>query len=201
MPNPGRKPQNVRPNTPANGAGVDRQVRKTREAIVAAFNELVLERRYQDIRVANIIGLADIGRSTFYEHFRDKDDVLRLSLGGVLTAVADAAGDGCDTTRLRDVLDHFREQRRLALGLLSGPSAHEVTAVLAGLIEERLTARIRASGVTTAIPIALVAAQAAGAMLGLVRAWLDGKHTCPSADLATAMHRLAMASTSALLES
>src|SRR5580700_10060156 len=130
MSDPRRKSQNVRPNTAANGAGVDRQVRKTREAIVAAFNELVLERRYQDIRVANIIGLADIGRSTFYEHFRDKDDVLRRSLGGILTAVADAAGDGCDTTRLRVVLDHFREQRRLALGLLSGPSAYEVTAVL-----------------------------------------------------------------------
>ena len=200
MPDSGRKSQNVRPNTPANGAGVDRQVRKTREAIVAAFNELILERRYQAIRVADIIGLADIGRSTFYEHFRDKDDVLRRSLGGILTPMADATGDACDTTRLGDALAHFCDQRRLALGLLSGPSSREVTAVLVGLIEERLTARIRASGVTTAIPTALVAAQAAGAMLGLVRVWLDGKHTCPSGDLATAMHRLAMASTSALLE-
>ena len=172
-----------------------------RQRLLDATEALIAEKGATGTTIEAIVKAAGISTVTFYEHFRDKDDVLRRSLGRVLTAVADAAGDGCDTTRLQVVLDHFREQRRLALGLLSGPSAYEVTAVLAGLIEDRLTARIRASGVTTAIPIALVAAQAAGAMLGLVRAWLDGKYTCQSADLAAAMHRLAMASTSALFES
>ncbi len=195
----GRNPRNVRPNPPARGEGADRQIRKTYGAIIAAFNELILERRYEDIRVSDIIELADVGRSTFYEHFRDKDEVLRQSLSGVLSVVASVIDDECDTSRLQFMLEHFREQRRLARGLLSGPSANEVVGVLADLIEESLAARIRKSGVKPTIPTALVAAQAAGALLGILRVWLDSEHVCSSATLAEAMHRLARASTLALL--
>ena len=64
--------------------------RDTRTAILAAFRDLVLARRYSDIRVADIVRRADAGRSTFYEHFRGKDDVLRHSLAAVLTPLAEA---------------------------------------------------------------------------------------------------------------
>src|SRR3712207_2475567 len=117
--------------------GTSRQVRRTRAALIGAFNELVVARRYADIRIADIIRRADVGRSTFYEHFRNKDAVLRQSLGPVLAVVADAVRDDCDTRRLGHVLDHFRENARLARGLLNSPSAPQV---LAGLVAERLAA-------------------------------------------------------------
>jgi AcrR family transcriptional regulator len=120
--------------------GHNRQVRKTRAALLDAFGELVLARRYPDIRIADIIRRADVGRSTFYEHFRNKDDILRQSLTGVLAHLADAVEDGCDPERLRFVLDHFRENRPAAHGMLNGPSSPQVVTVLAGLIEERLAA-------------------------------------------------------------
>jgi AcrR family transcriptional regulator len=177
----------------------NRQVRKTRTALLEAFNKLVLARRYADIRVADIIRRADVGRSTFYEHFRSKDDLLRQSLSGVLAAVADAVEDGCDLARLRWMLEHFGENSRLARGLVNGPSARQVVAVLAGLIDERLTARCRQLGRTPALPLDLVAAGAAEGLLGLVRAWLDRGASCPSATVAAAMHRSATASLRALL--
>ena len=55
----------------------NRQVRKTRAALLDAFGRLVLERGYADIRIADVIRQANVGRSTFYEHFRSKDDLLR----------------------------------------------------------------------------------------------------------------------------
>src|SRR5262249_49812541 len=159
-------------------------------AIIAAFNELLFESRYEDIRVSEIIALADVGRSTFYEHFQDKDDVLRRSLSAVLSVVAEAAEDGCDTLRLARILEHFRERGRLVRGLIHGPSFVEVMTVISGHIEEHLAARLRSSGTTPTIPTSLVAAQAAGAIFGLLRAWLDGGHDCSSEALAAAMHRL-----------
>ena len=55
---------------------MDRRQRRTRRAIYAAFEQLLLEQHYRDVTVAQIIDRADIGRSTFYAHFDTKDDLL-----------------------------------------------------------------------------------------------------------------------------
>lgn len=55
---------------------MDRRQRKTRKAIYAAFEQLLLEQHYSSITVAQIIERADIGRSTFYAHFATKDELL-----------------------------------------------------------------------------------------------------------------------------
>ena len=176
--------------------GHSRQVRKTHAALLGAFNELILERRYADIRIADIIRRADSGRSTFYEHFRNKDDILRESVSQVLTIFAEAVDDHCDRRRLQYMLEHFRENSKLARGLLNGPSSPQVVNVLASLIEERLAV---VSSLTPLIPLALVAMQAAEAQLGLIRAWLNREASCPSAAIAEAMHRSATGATRALL--
>lgn len=54
---------------------MDRRQRKTRNAIYAAFEELMAEGHYSEVTVAQIIERADIGRSTFYAHFETKDDL------------------------------------------------------------------------------------------------------------------------------
>jgi AcrR family transcriptional regulator len=66
----------------------DRRTARSRRAITSAFVALVLERRYDAIRVGDIVEKADVGRSTFYEHFRSKDDLLRQSMEGLLARIA-----------------------------------------------------------------------------------------------------------------
>ena len=56
---------------------MDRRIAKTRKAIFAAFDALIVRTDYSKISVQNIIDQADIGRSTFYEHFETKDELLR----------------------------------------------------------------------------------------------------------------------------
>ena len=56
---------------------MDRRQRKTREAIFSAFTELLSQKSYAQITVAEIIELADVGRATFYSHFETKDYLLK----------------------------------------------------------------------------------------------------------------------------
>lgn len=99
------------------------QVRKTRRALLEAFNALLLEeQRYNDVRVGEILRKSDVGRSTFYEHFRDKDDLLIQSMAGILEILASTLDEHCDLLRLEHILEHFRENIVLARGLLNGLS-------------------------------------------------------------------------------
>ncbi|WP_082393378.1 TetR/AcrR family transcriptional regulator [Nocardia arizonensis] len=71
--------------------GTDRRVRRTRALLNQALLELMLERGYERISIGDILERADIGRSTFYAHFRDKDDLLLVSSTEYLRATIMAA--------------------------------------------------------------------------------------------------------------
>ncbi len=168
-----------------------------------SFNGMVLGRSYDSIRVADIIDEAGVGRSTFYEHFRGKEALLKHAMSGLLGVLADAATDAGDGKRLAHVLEHFRENRRAARARFSGPSASQVVRWLAELIEARLSSMCRAKGVELIIPVRLAAAQAAEAQVGLIRAWLEeagpGSTRCSAATLATALQRTVNSAASSLI--
>ncbi len=54
----------------------DRRIQKTLSLLREALVSLIAEKRYDSIVVKEILDRANVGRSTFYTHFRDKDDLL-----------------------------------------------------------------------------------------------------------------------------
>ncbi len=69
----------------------DRRVQKTRRLLLQALGSLLHEKRYDTIVVQDILDRANVGRSTFYTHFRDKDDLLQIAIRDVLGATVPAA--------------------------------------------------------------------------------------------------------------
>lgn len=63
----------------------DLRVLKTRENIKTALINLLLIKDFKDITIQNIIDEALIGRSTFYDHYCDKYDLLEHLVNEVVT--------------------------------------------------------------------------------------------------------------------
>ncbi|WP_280451834.1 TetR/AcrR family transcriptional regulator [Nocardia cyriacigeorgica] len=55
--------------------------------------ELMIERGYERVTVTDVIDRADVGRSTFYAHYRDKDDLLVVSCTEFLRREIDRVRD------------------------------------------------------------------------------------------------------------
>lgn len=56
---------------------IDRRVARTRRTLHEALIRLILRKGYDALTVQEIIDEADVGRATFYAHYRGKDDLLR----------------------------------------------------------------------------------------------------------------------------
>jgi AcrR family transcriptional regulator len=159
----------------------DRRVRRTRTALRDALFDLMAEHGYEAVTVQDIINRADVGRSTFYNHYTDKDDLLRdgfADLHAIVTQPATAAtGTGHRLRFSLPLLRHVHQQRRLLQALLTGggrtPVLRQVERVLIDIVRDELTAMPGADA--ERIPIDAQARYAVGAYLALMEWWLTSQ--------------------------
>lgn len=156
---------------------LDRRSQRTRKAVFDAFTRLIFSRRYSAIRTTDLIAEAGIGRSTFYEHFRNKDDVMVWVIDPIFTPLAEAAAGRGSAPRLRFVVDHLWERRALARVMFEAPLAAKLHRKLAAMIEAGL------GECADGVPPAMAAAASAAAQLALLRIWLSGEIACDPAVL------------------
>lgn len=74
------------------GPTKDRRIQRTEALLRDALAALIREKPYDDIVVKEILARANVGRSTFYTHFRDKDDLLLSGIQGILGSARPADG-------------------------------------------------------------------------------------------------------------
>jgi AcrR family transcriptional regulator len=55
---------------------IDRRIQRTRHSLHTALLELIKEKEYDNISTEEIAERANIGRATFYKHYKDKEDLL-----------------------------------------------------------------------------------------------------------------------------
>lgn len=180
-------------------AGGDRRVRRTREALTAAFTDLALERRYQDIEINDVAKRADVGRSTLYAHFSGKDDLLAHSLDGHLSTIARCTLKSELQPDLVRVIEHFWQQRRMARAILDGAPAVAVTRLLACHLEAELLALDTVNRSKPAFPVLLASAQLASGILALLRIWLAGRAAAQPETVAKLLHSTTYAAAVAAL--
>jgi AcrR family transcriptional regulator len=168
--------------------GQDRRVKRTRSAIVSAFNRLILERGYDALTPGDVAAAADVGRSTFYEHFRGLDGLLAEALARVLAPLADNCFEREPTAAARQAVAHLWENRRTARALLSGTAQAIVQRSLAEYFVALLRRGTADLAARPMLEPELMAQQLAAGQLAILAAWLSGRSAHTSVEIADAMH-------------
>lgn len=126
------------------------RAQRTRELMLATMYQLALEKDYREITVQDLLNRSGIARSTFYAHFRDKEDLLVAGYGVMGDpAIKTIAGKGRQC-RLLDVCGWLfvatREHAALTTSLMGGASREIVVAHLENLLIIQLRDHLKRHG-------------------------------------------------------
>jgi AcrR family transcriptional regulator len=154
-----------------------------RDAILAAFREIIMESGYETVRVIDVVERSGVARSTFYEHFQSREDLLRDSMRGPFERLAQLAAPAYDPARIAAVLEHLAENRALSKSVMKNPGTDALVDLLTELIE---------NSAGSFVP-AITARAVAGAQMAIVSSWLDGKDARSTVDLVRALREISLA--------
>ena len=153
---------------------MDRRVGRTRAALQQALAQLIPEKRYEEITVDDICGKANVGRSTFYAHYRGKEDLQRAAIGdhlGKMLAERRSAAPAASPTLI--ALEHVREFWRLHRGPLGGRGRTVGMEALRSSLMEMLRREMKTDPGETAFERELRARYLLGAFMEVLVWWLD----------------------------
>ncbi|MEW9528321.1 TetR/AcrR family transcriptional regulator [Microbispora sp. NPDC049125] len=182
------------------GDTVDRRVRRTRELLRRALVDLILERGYDRLTVQDIIDRADVGRSTFYAHYTDKDDLLLSGMEDLARAFEEHMERHFATrghpNPVLAVFQHADQQRDLYKALAGKRGAEVMRAGLRRRIGEVGARRIHGflPDQDVALPREVTLEFLLSALLGLLIWWLDDDLPYTPEQMADMYMRLAVPS-------
>ena len=162
----------------AGEAKADRRVARTRRALKEALTDLILERGYESVTVQDVIDRADVGRSTFYAHFLDRDDLLMAILADLEMPAPDSSSWTPDDPAFGWTLElfrHFGSGKRLFKAVASSQSGaiarRETTSRLEDLVRAELS-RLKAARRLDAFRVETVVRFLVGTFIGFMDWWM-----------------------------
>ncbi|MCM3871633.1 MAG: TetR/AcrR family transcriptional regulator [Pyrinomonadaceae bacterium] len=159
---------------------MDARVRRTRDRLGDALVELMQEKPFDAIKVQDVLDRAGVGRSTFYVHYRDKDDLLMSDADEFFELISTALsvqGDKSDRVApVQEFFEHVGEMSWFLTALTKSGKLYENLELARGHfargIERRLAELPRGKEIPASDRPAVAFAHA-GALLSLLTWWID----------------------------
>ena len=159
----------------------DRRIQRTRHMLSDALFALIVEKGYDSITVQDITERANVGRATFYLHYREKEELLSESLKQLVNELmhyVELNSDAPATYKTLSVrvFQHIAQNHALYHALLgeNGPPIISIRMkrYLAELLQNYVIMPLIARGKAGVDP-ELLATHAAGSLYALLVWWLD----------------------------
>jgi AcrR family transcriptional regulator len=155
----------------------DRRSQRTRYLLSAALVELIREKDYNSITVSDIIERANVGRSTFYAHYRDKDDLFVGEMDRLIEELSQRI-PGQEQMPFFPSLGLFRhvgEEYELYKALVWTPGIDLLMKHMQKSLSQRVEQGLEKSGQKYEVPLPVLTSFIAGNFLILLKWWLENK--------------------------
>jgi AcrR family transcriptional regulator len=159
----------------------DERTRRTRQRLGMALLELLHDKPMDDvITVQQVLDRASVGRSTFYLHFRDKNDLLLSQFEWFLETMSTTLSLRREKSRrvapVAEMFEHIGNQRKFYRALADAGRLNDFYDLAQDYLARGIEQRLRECGAAATIPEGEMAARGAafaGSLLSLLRWWMD----------------------------
>jgi AcrR family transcriptional regulator len=173
----------------------DRRVIRTRRQLRDALLSLILEKGYDSVTIEEITDRADVGRTTFYLHYRDKEELLLECINGAIDELVEeitriplsawrlAPSDDQETLSLDNpilqifnyVIENADLYRIIMRGMGSGQTQNRIREIIANAVSEFLVERAKQKDIimNPTVPLEVFSNYFAGSLMSLVAWWLE----------------------------
>jgi AcrR family transcriptional regulator len=157
---------------------IDRRSQRTRQLLSEALVQLIQEKDYSTITVSDIIERANVGRSTFYAHYQDKDDLLLDQMDRVIEFLSQGSAHTQEFPYFPSLgfLQHVGgDHYELYKALVWGRGMDLITKHLQKSLSQRVEQGLQNSGQDFEVPLPILANFVTGSFLNLLKWWLENK--------------------------
>src|SRR6266481_7507564 len=188
---PNKQRTNVRKS-----ADVDARTRRTTTALAHALIQLIQEGdgRFEDITVRQILQRAGVGRTTFYSHFRSKEDVLHSTYEGIFGVhkqqLQQETGAKVRLFPVSEFLEHLAAAKPVMVAFRKAGLADDMRSQFIGYAADIIECRIRDLKLSTTVQPRLAARMLAAALIESMEWWFDHE-AIAAIEIDTSFHLLA----------
>ena len=158
----------------------DQRIRRTCERLGSALVALIQEKPVDEVTVQEVLDRASVGRSTFYLHYSDKNDLLLSQLEKFLetmsTALSIRKEESHRVVPVAELFAHIGDQKKLYRALADSGRLNDFFDLAQGYFARAIEQRLTESKRLSKLPQRELSARAsalAGSVLSLLRWWLD----------------------------
>ena len=181
---------------PRKARKTDRRVRRTRDVLGDALVELMHEKPFEEITVQHLLDRAGVSRSTFYAHYRDKNDLFLGDVEDFFEMMANhlvRCGEVSNRVApVRELFGHVAQVREFYAALVASGKIYDTMELgkgyLARSIEQRLSTLCPADKGSS--ERAALAHALAGALWSLLSWWIDHGTKASPAEMDEIYHRM-----------
>jgi len=167
---------------------MDRRIKRTRRSLKDALLALILEKGFTAVTVEEIADRADVGRTTFYLHYHDKEDLLLESISELADSLVEQisqvpmmdskTGQPAVSQAVKVTFCHAAENPDLYKVILQSGARHgarrlrEIMNQAVGQIMDGIAQR-EARTINPQVPMPVLSNYLVGSWIGIMTWWLE----------------------------
>ena len=175
----------------------DRRIVRTRDRLGDALIALIQEKPFESVTVQEVLNRAGVSRSTFYQHFEDKNDLFLSDAADFLEKLSTVLSRRGDRSKrvapVGEFFEHVAQSRGIYSALVAANRLHDFLDLaqeyFARGIEQRFKEIPASSSIAPKQRVAMAQAHA-GAMISLLTWWVQAGAKGSAADMDELFHRM-----------